>query len=45
MCLLFIICYISKSPGGQHFELADASLPDPDPPSPLLDIIKNGTKN
>ena len=29
--LLCIICYILKSPGGQQFELAEASLPDHPP--------------
>ena len=32
MFLICIICYIIKSPGGQQFELSDASLPDNPPP-------------
>ena len=32
MFLICIICYIIKSPGGQQFEVSDASLPDDPPP-------------
>ena len=43
VCLLCIICYILKSPGGQNFEFSEASLPDQPPDykgSTFLDLEK-----
>ena len=43
VCLLYVICYILKSSGGQNFEFSEASLPDQTPDykeSTFLDLEK-----